>query len=273
MKKLILLALVAVMSLAGRGQQFFGIDVNKLSLLIAQTVQLPHDNAKIVLQSTMTALEKNPSGYRKALEFAENHLGNPADSLHNETLYYSVLEHAVKGFVLSNSEKQRPKLLLELAQRNKIGSAATDIAYVTPDGKAGSLAGLKGKFVLLYFNDPDCDACAKTKEALERSSVRQAVEKGDLAALAINPEDNEKKWKKTDYPAWMVNGWDKAQVINGEQTYVMPAQLPVFYLISPDGVVLMKNEASLKRMESAIEKALGSADKSADALVKLLFNP
>ena len=70
----------------------------------------------------------------------------------------------------------------------------------------------------------------------------------------------------------MVNGWDKKQAIENDGIYAMPATLPVFYLLAPDNTVLMKNEPSLKRIESALGKVMTSSDKNPKSLAKLLFN-
>lgn len=273
MKKLIFSAILALGSCLGCHAQFQGIDVDKLALLVQQASTLPRDNALLVMNSTMTALSENPMGYRKALEFAETRLGNPADSLHNEDLFIACLEHATKSYVLGNSEKDRPRLLLEAARKNRIGTPAADIEYVTADGKSHHLTEACEQYTLVYFNDPDCDACEKVKTRMAQSqTLKSYVDQGLLKVVAIYPEDNQKLWKKATYPTWMVNGWDKKQQIENDGTYMMPASLPVFYLLSPDKTVLMKNEPSLNRIEAALAKVMVSADKDPQSLVTLLFN-
>lgn len=274
MRKLIFSAMIACLVSLSAPAQFYGIDVDKLGLLFKQSLLLPQDNAMIVASSTMNALSENPMSYRKALEFVENRLGNPADSLHNEELYIACLEHAVNSFVLGNSEKERPRLLLQLAKKNRIGTVAADIEYFTPDGKSHHLNEPCEQYTLVYFNDPDCDACLKVKQNMEQSeALKGYVEQNLLKVVAIYPGDDQKQWKKSRYPDWMVNGWDMKQQIENESIYLMPATMPVFYLLSPDKTVLMKNEPSLKRIEAALAKVMLSADKDTQSLVKLLFNP
>lgn len=273
MKKLFLSAVLAIAACLSSSAQFYGIDVDKLATLFEQASKLPQDNAVIVVNSTMTALSQNPQGYRKALELAENRLGNPADSLHNEEMYIACLEHAVTSYVLGNNEKERPKLLLETAKRNRIGTTAANIEYVTPDGKEHHLNEPGDQYTLLYFNDPDCDACQRVKDNMEQSSVlKDLVNQGLLTVVAIYADNNQKLWKKATYPMWMVNGWDKKQAIENDGTYVLPATLPVFYLLAPDKTVLMKNEPSLKRIENALGRVMTSSDKDPKSLAKMLFN-
>lgn len=273
MRKLFLFIILSIASCLGCSAQFYGIDLDKLSLLVRQASTLPKDNALLVMNSTMTALSENPSGYRKALEFAESRLGNPADSMHNEELYIACLEHATTSYVLGNSEKERPRLLLEAAKKNRIGTPASDLEYVTPDGQTHHLSEACEQYTLVYFNDPDCDACARVKSRMEQSqTLKGYVDQGLLKVIGIYPESNEKLWKKSTFPSWIVNGWDKKQQIENESTYAMPASLPVFYLLAPDKTVLLKNEPSLKRIESALDKVMLSTDKNPQSLATLLFN-
>ena len=273
MRKLIFCALLACASYLNGSAQFYGIDIDKFAMLVQQASTLPKDNAVLVMSSTMTALSENPGGYRKALEFVETHLGNPADSLHNEELYIACLEHATQSYVLGKSEKERPRLLLESAKKNRIGTQASDLEYVTPDGQTHQLTEACEQYTLVYFNDPDCDACARVKARMEQSpTLKSYVDQGLLKVVGIYPESNEKLWKKSTFPSWIVNGWDKQQQIEDNGAYVMPASLPVFYLLSPDKTVLMKNEPSLKRIESALDKVMLSANNDPQFLVTLLFN-
>lgn len=271
MKKTIITLLVAFAAMTACAQ-FYGVDINKLGPVLKQAQALPRDNAMIIVKSIMTATEKNPMAFRKTLEFVEIHLGNPADSLHNEDMYLAALEHAAKSYVLSSSEKERPQLLLEMAKKNATGTKAADLEYVTPDGKTHRLSEANGKLTLVYFNDPECDACQQVKQNLDASSVKDLAKAGQLNVVAINPVNNEKKWKKAEFPAWMTNGWDKKQQIENEEVYVMPVSLPVFYLLAADGTVLLKNEPSLKRIEAALAKAVAAKDLPSADLVKLLFN-
>ena len=273
MKKTLLSVVFALCAwLAVCAQQFYGVDMDKLTLIMEQSEKLPQDNAVFLMNSTMETLTKTPMAYRKALELAERRLGNPADSLHSEELYIAALQHSVKGYVLGASEKERQQRLLDNALKNRIGTEAANLEFVTPDGGTHRLSDYAGKHVLLYFNDPDCDACQKVKQRMEQSTViKGLVDDGKLAVVAVYPDDNAKLWKRGTYPEWMVNGWDKAQQIEENELYVMPPALPVFYLLSPERIVLMKNEASLTRMENALGKVMASGTTDAVAVAKMLF--
>lgn len=270
MKKIVLGAIAMLLYFGSAQAQFFGVDTDRLSKLITSAQSLPQENAVFMLNSTLKAMEKDGKAYRKVVEFVER-MGDPADSLHNEVLYMEGLKNVVNSFVLSNSEKERPKALLALAQKNSIAAPATDLEYVTPTSKSNQL--LNGdNYKLVFFNDMDCDACAKVKEALAQSSVlKDFADKGLLQVISIYTGKNEKAWKKANLPTWVINGWDKKQQIEEGDAYVLNST-PLFYLLSTDNKVLLKNEPSLKRVEAAVSKVMLSSDNNAASLAKLLFN-
>lgn len=274
MKKLILGIVIALATINATQAQtpFFGIDQNKVVSLVSQAEKMPHDNAILIISTTFQALSNNPKAYRKALDTVLPRLSEPTDSMHNEELYIAVLKHAVSSLTLTNSEKELPKALLQQALKNKIGDIATDIDYVTTTGKQEKLLNNDNKFTLVYFNDPDCDACAKVKENLNASeTIKKAVTDGKMRVVAINPMSNEKLWKKASMPEWVVNGWNKSQTINNDGIYELPT-LPVFFLLSTDNTVVLKNEASLQRVEKIVDKVLNGNATTAEDIIKNIFN-
>ena len=249
---------------AGAQGQFYGLNVDKLNLLLSQTEKLPRDNAELVLRTTLTALQQNPKGYHKALEVIER-LGDPADSLHCEPLYLLGLQHAVESSALTASEKTRPQALLASAKKNAVGTAAADLALTDRNGKAFRLSDISAPFVLLYFNSPDCDACQQVKQQMESSAtLRKAVDDGRLKVVAVATGCKEKQWKKAVYPDWVINGFDKSGQIEQDDVYVLPTQ-PLFYLLGAERTVLLRNEPSLTRVESALGKLAADPEATTPA--------
>lgn len=273
MKKLFLsLAVVFGTACTALAQgQFYSVNPDKVVSMVTQLTKLPHDNALMILDQALQAMASDGKSYRKGFEIISQRLGDPTDSIHNEEMYIAVLKHATKSYVLSSSEKARPQALLEIAMKNRPGQAAADIDYVTIKGKQDNLLNNDNKLTLVFFNDPDCESCALVKENLAASAaVKQAVDAGSMRVVAINPMNNEKLWKKTSMPEWVENGWNKSQSVNEGGSYDLPT-MPLFYLLAGDNTVLVKNEASLKRIEKAL--AVIAANPTADSatLATLLF--
>ena len=117
---------------------------------------------------------------------------------------------------------------------------------------------LQSDYILIYFNNPDCEACETVKQRLaENPLINQMVNDKKLIVLAIYPYDDQKLWKKAKYPKMMINGWNQSRQIEYAELYDLPT-LPCFYLLNREHKVLIKNEGSLNKVE-AVLKALTTA--------------
>ena len=223
--------------------------------LLEQIALLDDTRAEFLMNATMETLVENPKGYRQMMELAEKRFSDPADPIHNEKLYMTVLKHATESYVLSGGEKEKQRLLLEGAKKNMIGSTAIDFDYVTPkDKNAHHLTALKADYILLYFNNPDCESCEVVKERLANNElINKLVKDKKLIVLAIYPYDDNKLWKKTKYPDMMINGWNQSRQIEYNELYDLPT-VPCFYLLDNNYTVLMKNEGSLNKVEAKLKE-------------------
>lgn len=269
MKKLVLTCLVALLCW-GAQAQFFGVDPNRLNSIFSGVARVPYDNAVMIIKSTFSALEADTKGYRKAAEVAER-LGNPADSLHNEALYLETMKLLSNSYVLSKSERERPKLLYELAKKNKIGDVATDLDLTVWGNGSRNLLN-NDKIKLVFFNDLNCEACTMARAALAQSTVlSDCVNSGLLEVVSVYTGTNGKAWEKAEYPSWVISAWDKKQQVDDDEAYVLMIT-PLFYLLNSDNVVLVKNEPSFKRIEKAVAVVVENRDKDSAQLAKILFN-
>ena len=254
MKKLILAAMVAIAGwLTCQAQSKPAPE--KYNQLLEQTAQLEQRKAEFLMNATMETLAKDPMGYRQMMELAERRFSDAADPIHNEGLYMVVLKHAAENFVLSGAEKEKQRLLLEGAKKNMIGTVAADFDYITPDSKdVKHLKELKADYILVYFNNPDCESCEAVKERLANNElINQMVKDKKLIVLAIYPYDDQKLWKKAKYPKMMINGWNKSRNIENGELYDLPT-LPCFYLMDKDYKVIIKNEGSLNKVEAKLKE-------------------
>lgn len=253
MKKLILAAMVAIAGWFNTQAQGMPAP-EKYNDYLEQVSQLEEKRAEFLMTATMETLAKDPKAYRQMMELAERRFSDPADPIHNETLYMAVLKHASEKFVLSAAEKEKQRLLYEGAKKNMIGSVAIDFDYVTPNDKnVHHLKDLKANNILVYFNNPDCESCETVKERLASNElINQLVKDNKLIVLAVYPYDDQKLWKKAKYPKMMINGWNQSRSIENNELYDLPT-LPCFYLLDKDFKVLMKNEGSLNKVEAMLK--------------------
>jgi len=253
MKKLLFVALLAIAGWCYASAQGAPAP-EKYNQYLAQVAALPQNKAEFLMNATMETLSKDPKAYRQMLELAEQRFSDPADSIHNEGLYLTVLKHATEKFVLGNNEKERHRLLLQGAMKNQIGTEATDFDYITPDNSTvHHLGELKAERILIYFNNPDCESCEKVKDRLASSEiVNKLIADKRLIVLGVYPYDDRSLWRKASYPSMMINGFNQSRKIEYEELYDLPT-LPCFYLLDADHKVLIKNEGSLKKVEAALQ--------------------
>ena len=264
MKKLFLVAVIAIAGWLNIQAQTSPAP-ERYNNLLEQMVLLEQPKAEFLMNATMETLAKDPKGYRMMMELAEKRFSDPADPLHNEQLYMVVLKHTTENFVLSNAEKEKQRLLLMGAKKNMIGTIAADFDYVTPNDKAvHHLKDLKADYILVYFNNPDCQSCETVKERLANNElINNLVSEKKLIVLGIYPYDDQKLWKKSKYPSMMINGWNQSRQIEYNELYDLPT-LPCFYLLDNNYTVLIKNEGSLNKVETRL-KALMSANTAGPA--------
>ncbi len=260
MKRIILASLVAIAAWFSAQAQSLPAP-EKYNQLLEQIVRLDQTRAEFLMNATMETLAKDPKGYRQMMELAERRFSNAADSLHNEGLYMVVLKHVIDNYVLSGAEIEKQRLLLEGAKKNMIGTVAADFDYITPNDKAEHhLKDLKANYILVYFNNPDCESCEIVKERLaNNATINQMSNDKKLVVLAIYPYDDQKLWKKAKYPKMMINGWNKSRNIEYGELYDLPT-LPCFYLLDKDYKVIIKNEGSLNKVEAKLKELTGSQE-------------
>ncbi len=93
--------------------------------------------------------------------------------MHDEELHILVLRALLDNPCLSDTDKIRPRYLLEIAMKNRPGDVAADFTVTCRDGRRRQLSGIKADYVLVYFNDPDCEDCRRVKadQRLTREQV------------------------------------------------------------------------------------------------------
>ncbi len=197
----------------------------------------------------VAAMAQPGTGGQMSLEQIEQ-MGNPLSTQHDEVLYVHALRQLTSPQSgLSEDELMRPRLLLELALKNQMGDVAADFAFVAADGTQRTLHAEAGAPLnVVYFNDPDCDACKRVKSRLDTDTLMRAmVSEGRLKVIAIYTLDDEDAWRAAHYPDYMLNGWDQAGAVEGDELYNLPV-MPLFYVLDQEHRVLLKNEPSLNRV-------------------------
>lgn len=177
------------------------------------------------------------------------YLYDPNSPMLNEEFYIPVLQYITASGRVGEQDKMRPAFRLEMALKNRQGSIATDFTYTLPSGKKEKLSGITSDYTILFFNNPDCDACRTIKSEVESSafvhSLLHADPHGDrkkLVFLSVFPDSELEVWRKFLHvqPEEWICAYDDGQVITRERLYDLRA-IPTFYLLDKDKKVVLKD--------------------------------
>ena len=181
---------------------------------------VPLETARQAMRNVIdrTNIEKKVFTY--ITDLADKYLYDPNSPMRNEEFYISVLEAMIASPILDETEKIRPQARLKLAQKNRIGTKALNFTYTLASGAQGSLYQLKTDYLLLFINNPGCQACTETIEGLKNAPIiNQLLKEKKLILLSIYPDEELDEWKKhlNEFPNEWINGYDKKFTIKEEQ--------------------------------------------------------
>lgn len=173
----------------------------------------------------------------------EKYLYDPNSPMRNEELYINVLEAVVAAPVFDDVNKIRPAHLLELALKNRVGEPATNFTYTLANGSTGTLYKVKADYLLLFFYNPDCNACREiTGQLLDSPLIAHLQETHKLKILAVYPDEDLEAWRKhiPEIPTSWINSYDSTVGLKNDEVYDLKA-IPTLYLLDKDKRVILKD--------------------------------
>lgn len=200
-------------------------------------------------------LESTGKVYTCFLEIAHKYLYDPNSPYRNEELYMPIAEYIASDKRSDEAGKARAAFRLEMMKKNRLDSIATDINYMSENGKRGSLHAIDTPYILLYFYNPDCHACKETTVFLKESPlINTLIKERKLTLLALYPDKDLDSWKKhlLDMPSFWINGYDKDRLIEKHKLYDLKA-IPTLYLLDKQKRIVLK-DASVSQIEEILVK-------------------
>lgn len=213
--------------------------VNFLSVFPPSPVDARREGVDIL----MTNASADRIAYDMICELAEIYLYEPDSPMVDEETYILFLEQMVDSPLLDEAHRIRPRMHLENAMRNRVGTKAADFAFLTRDGKAMHLSDVhpSGDMVLIFY-DPDCSHCSRVMEKIQQNPEVLTTAGGVApTVVAIYSGEGREFWDETKntLPAeWIVGYEDGA--IQDEGVYII-RDLPSIMRLDSDGVVIAKN--------------------------------
>lgn len=227
--------------------------------------ELPADQAGPLLQDLLAHAGASDAAFRLFAELCEKYLYAPQSPTRNDELYLFALERIIESPYLNDYEKLRPRCQREMALRNRTGEPATDFIYTLPDGSRSALYGIEADYTVLFFSDPDCDACSQTVQALQHDPTIAALEQaGRLRTLALysNPEERIDQWRAHlgQYPPHWIAAYDDGARIHYEGRYDLRST-PCIYLLDANKRVLAKGAVTIEPIAQTLRRQEARAEE------------
>jgi len=173
-------------------------------------------------------------------------------------LKHQVLSVAiVMALALPAISQVKPNVLITkaaLAKQNNSGKAANDFTYVTLDGRKKKLYAIDAKYTLLFFYNPECEACKQYKTLLAGSAViNDRIKKGILKVLAVYIDKDIAVWRRhlSEMPKTWIQGRDENEYLFKNKVYDLHA-IPTIYLLDKNKKVILKDVLDVRLIERAL---------------------
>ncbi len=145
----------------------------------------------------------------------------------------------------------RADYLVEMENKNRVGNVATDFNFLLKEGELSTLHTLKASYILVYFNDPDCDDCKLLKDNIINSKVlTKVIEDDKLKVLSVSVFGKTEEWEKQILPEKWLDACDENMSIIDDELYYLP-KLPILYLMNCNHNVILKN-TNIKDIEAVL---------------------
>ena len=122
--------------------------------------------------------------------------------------------------------------------------------------KKDKLYNVKADYILLYFNNPDCEDCKRsTKELKEVNNINKLLANNKLKILNLYIDEDIIIWKKhlSHYPSTWINARDASDDLKIQTHLYTMRAIPSFYLLDKNKTVVLK-DVDVKQVEEWIAK-------------------
>lgn len=230
-------------------------DEASLRAFVLSTPSMNERSALDSLDKILVNASKDSMLFRQTVSFLSVPFSGANSSYRNQGLYAKILAAAINSNWYDAYEKEKAKEKLTLSQQNNIGSTANDFPYATPGGNVKRMYEIKANFLLLYFNNPECEACKEMKESLSQSTIiNQILKAGEIKVLSIYMGTDKKNWRShlEDYPKQWLQGIGEDKSLYKSNIYDLSA-IPTMYLLDKNKKVVLKDYFTVQSIEQLVK--------------------
>lgn len=191
------------------------------------------------IKNFMNKAQSNTPNYIMIMEIAEKALYAPGAEYWSDEAYLPFAKFFVESKKVKNEYKERYKAQIRKIENSQQGAVAADFTFVKPDKSKMKLSEITDKWILIFFNNPDCDDCSIARLRLSTDVIiNKQIDEGRLAVLSVTPESYSKEWANS--AATYSDKWIIGACEDVDDNYDIRFS-PSFYLLDKDHKIVNKN--------------------------------
>ena len=203
---------------------------------------MPYADAEIVHKSIDNLIKevgKNPKNLVALAEMAEGAFYADTARIVCDECYLPFAKAVVENRKVPKAEKARFEYQAYSLSQSQVGMTAPDFEWTAPDGSKGRLSDIPaGMYVLLFFNDPDCDECELARVRLAADyNLNDLIDRQLLKVVSIYPGEMTDEW--VDRTSVYNKKWIVGAAPEVDEMYDM-RNPPVIYYLNGKHEILSK---------------------------------
>lgn len=198
-------------------------------------------NADVAVKSMDNLIERLNKEPQKLLDFAkfiQQYSYEPTGPFVTDEIYLPFAKAVAANKKIKSGDKAPFAKHVKTIETTGPKMKTPDITFTRPDGSKTSLNDEYGKFIILFFNDPESiDANLARVRLSNDLNINQRIEAGEVVVMSIYPGNATKEWKEkvANYnPSWIVGA-----APNADEIYDIRWS-PTIYYINPQHKILQK---------------------------------
>jgi len=222
---------------------------------------ISHADLPTIQRSLVDVIKKadsNERTWRYFIEVFDFHLNDALSGLREEQWIEPVWHQMLKSPWATFSDSAKINFFLRMAAKNRVGSTATDLEFLTIQGQRGKMSEIEAEYLLVFFYIPGCAQCAMTLEWITMDTAyNQLIQAGVLQGFAFYPEKDMNAFRT--YRNTIPSSWINAREPDGmsqleEDGLYQMRGAPTIYLLDRNKKVILK-DARLDLLFDEFDKA------------------
>lgn len=192
-----------------------------------------------VVPAFMKKISKKPANVLFIGELAESKLYSDSATFPNDELFVLFANEIINNKKVDKNSKLRYQHLVQVLTGSCEGAIVPPFEYTDLLGNKGTFAVDTTRVgTILFINDPDCDNCSRARLRLDTDILtRRMIENGKIDLYNIFPADGDADWIEQSMN--LPKEWHTVASEQVNELFDM-RMMPMFYVINPNGVILLK---------------------------------